>query len=62
MELRINRMADETHAAAKFLAARLGVSLNKFCLDAIHHECLRVAHKQGLTEAVLKKIDKPALS
>ena len=57
MELRINRMDDETHAAAKFLAARMGVSLNKFCLDAIRDECLRVAIQHGLGNQLLKKID-----
>jgi uncharacterized protein (DUF1778 family) len=54
MELRISRLDDMTHRIAKMLAAHQGVSLNKFMLDAITAHCMRVAHKAGLTEEVIK--------
>lgn len=54
MELRINRLDDMTHRIAKTLAAHQGVSLNKFVLDAITSHCMRVAHKAGLTEQIIK--------
>lgn len=68
MKIQIRNVSEETHRAAKILAAHTGVSLNKFYLDAIHHECLRVAHQRGLTETVIRatdpsaalKTDKPA--
>lgn len=53
-ELRINRLDDKTHRAAKMLAAHQGVSLNKFVLDAIELHCTRVALKTGLSEQILK--------
>ena len=60
MEIRITQLDDTTHRAAKILAAHTGVSLNTFLCDAIHHECLRVAHQRGLTELVIHEIEKPA--
>jgi len=66
MELRITGLDNATHAAAKFLSARTGVTLQRFIAEAIHAHCLRTAHAQGLTGDVLKKIDpkntKPARS
>jgi len=54
------------HAAAKTVAAHEGISLNKFILDAIQARCLLVAHRDGITERVLKQVErankKPARS
>lgn len=53
------RNFDESlHAAAKTVAAHEGVSLNKFILDAIQARCLLVAHKDKITERVLKNIER----
>ena len=60
MKIEIQNLHDTTHRAAKILAAHTGVSLNTFLCDAIHHECLRVAHQRGLTELVINEIEKPA--
>jgi hypothetical protein len=57
MELRINRLDEATHRAAKMLAAHKKISLNKFVLDAIHHECIRIARKEGLVDAVLGEME-----
>lgn len=64
VEFRIRGLDEATHTAAKMLSARRRVSLNKFVLDAIHHECLRVAHADGVTDQVVRAIErkKPARS
>lgn len=53
----IRNWSPELHAAAKTVAAHLGVSLNKFVLDAIQARCLFIAHREGITERVLRRVE-----
>jgi HicB family. len=54
----IRKFDPALHTAAKTLAAHKKVSLNKFILDAVLAHCLLTAHREGLTETVIKKIEK----
>jgi hypothetical protein len=40
------------------LAAHKKISLDRFIKDAIHARCLQIAHQEGLTDTVLKQIEK----
>lgn len=63
----IRNLDDSLHTVAKMIAAHRGVSLDKLIKDAIQGHCLMIAHKDGLTETVLQKLEgrkpkKPARS
>jgi hypothetical protein len=50
----IRNFDETTHAAAKIAAMRLGVSLNKFMLDAIRGHVLRAAMKDRAVAAAIE--------
>jgi len=52
----IRNFDDSLHTAAKTVAAHEGVSLNKFILDAIQARCLLIAHKEKITERVIRNV------
>lgn len=58
--LLIRNVAPELHAAAKTVAAHLGVSLNKFIIDAIRARCLMIAQREGIGEKLLRRMEAAA--
>lgn len=54
MKIQIRDIDELTHTAAKVAAARAGVSLNKFLLDATRAAVLRAAQKDPVVARVLE--------
>lgn len=54
----IRDLDDATHTAAKTLAAHQKISLDKFIKDAILARCMQIAHREGLTDTVIKNIER----
>lgn len=57
MELRLTKVDNEIHRAAKMLATAQGISLNEFCLAAIRE---RVVKYGGSVEKLFREVGKPA--